>query len=278
MKKKLNLILIIILTAALGVLAFLYLQRRAEDKSRRIKVSGNIEGDDVRISFRVEGQIEELLVDEGYIVKKGDLVAKLKTDELTRIRDEAAGALKAAEYQYQLAKIDYQRAENLLIAGATTTQNRDQARTKMDSLNSEIQKLQASLDLAETRLGFANLVSPLNGFILVKSSLSGEVVQVGTPVFTCVDLNDIWVTGYINEKDLGRVKLNQDAVVTTDSYPGKTYKAKLSYISGQAEFTPKYIQTTEERVKYVYRVKVRVDNSSLDLKPGMPADAYITVD
>ncbi|MFA7284158.1 MAG: efflux RND transporter periplasmic adaptor subunit [Candidatus Omnitrophota bacterium] len=278
MKKKLNLILIIILTAALGVLAFLYLQRRAEDKSRRIKVSGNIEGDDVRISFRVEGQIEELLVDEGYVVKKGDLVAKLKTDELTRIRDEAAGALKAAEYQYQLAKIDYQRAENLLIAGATTTQNRDQARTKMDSLNSEIQKLQASLDLAETRLGFANLVSPLNGFILVKSSLSGEVVQVGTPVFTCVDLNDIWVTGYINEKDLGRVKLNQDAVVTTDSYPGKTYKAKLSYISGQAEFTPKYIQTTEERVKYVYRVKVRVDNSSLDLKPGMPADAYITVD
>lgn len=278
MKKKLNLILIIILTAALGALAFLYLQRRAEDKSRRIKVSGNIEGDDVRISFRVEGQIEELLVDEGYVVKKGDLVAKLKTDELTRIRDEAAGALKAAEYQYQLAKIDYQRAENLLIAGATTTQNRDQARTKMDSLNSEIQKLQASLDLAETRLGFANLVSPLNGFILVKSSLSGEVVQVGTPVFTCVDLNDIWVTGYINEKDLGRVKLNQDAVVTTDSYPGKTYKAKLSYISGQAEFTPKYIQTTEERVKYVYRVKVRVDNSSLDLKPGMPADAYITVD
>ncbi|MDD3275020.1 MAG: efflux RND transporter periplasmic adaptor subunit [Candidatus Omnitrophica bacterium] len=278
MKKKLNLILIIILTAALGALTFLYLQRRAEDKSRRIKVSGNIEGDDVRISFRVEGQIEELLVDEGYVVKKGDLVAKLKTDELTRIRDEAAGALKAAEYQYQLAKIDYQRAENLLIAGATTTQNRDQARTKMDSLNSEIQKLQASLDLAETRLGFANLVSPLNGFILVKSSLSGEVVQVGTPVFTCVDLNDIWVTGYINEKDLGRVKLNQDAVVTTDSYPGKTYKAKLSYISGQAEFTPKYIQTTEERVKYVYRVKVRVDNSSLDLKPGMPADAYITVD
>ena len=278
MKKKLNLILIIILTAALGALASLYLQRRAEDKSRRIKVSGNIEGDDVRISFRVEGQIEELLVDEGYVVKKGDLVAKLKTDELTRIRDEAAGALKAAEYQYQLAKIDYQRAENLLIAGATTTQNRDQARTKMDSLNSEIQKLQASLDLAETRLGFANLVSPLNGFILVKSSLSGEVVQVGTPVFTCVDLNDIWVTGYINEKDLGKVKLNQDAVVTTDSYPGKTYKAKLSYISGQAEFTPKYIQTTEERVKYVYRVKVRVDNSSLDLKPGMPADAYITVD
>ena len=81
--------------------------------------------------------------------------------------------------------------------------------------------------------------------------------------------------GYINEKDLGRVKLNQKAHVMTDSYHNKKYSGWISFISQQAEFTPKYIQTTEERVKYVYRIKVRVDNSTLDLKPGMPADAYI---
>ena len=94
---------------------------------------------------------------------------------------------------------------------------------------------------------------------------------------TAVDLNDIWVTGYINENDLGRVKLNQEAYVMTDSYKNKKYKGWISFISSQTEFTPKYIQTTEERVKYVYRIKVRVDNSTLDLKPGMPADAYIKV-
>ena len=100
------------------------------------------------------------------------------------------------------------------------------------------------------------------------------MVKSGTPVFTAVDLNNIWVTAYINEKDLGRVKLNQQAEVVTDTFPGKKYKGWVSFVSSQAEFTPKFIQTQEERVKLVYRIKVRVDNSSLELKPGMPADAY----
>jgi HlyD family secretion protein len=103
-------------------------------------------------------------------------------------------------------------------------------------------------------------------------------VQIGTPVFTVVDLNNLWVTAYINERDLGRVKLNQKAQVKTDTFPGKAYEGKVSFVSSQAEFTPKFIQTTEERVKLVYRIKVRVDNSSLELKPGMPADAYILLE
>jgi HlyD family secretion protein len=108
--------------------------------------------------------------------------------------------------------------------------------------------------------------------------LAGEVVQIGAPVFTIVDLNNLWVTAYINEQDLGRVKLNQKAEIRTDTFPGKTYNGWVSFISSQAEFTPKFIQTTEERVKLVYRIKVRVDNSSLELLPGMPADAYIDVE
>jgi HlyD family secretion protein len=108
--------------------------------------------------------------------------------------------------------------------------------------------------------------------------LAGEVVQPGTPVFTAINLDDIWVTAYINEGDLGKVKLNQKAYVQTDTYKGKKYDGWVSFICDQAEFTPKYIQTSEERVKYVYRIKVRVDNSSLELKPGMPADAYIQIE
>jgi HlyD family secretion protein len=91
-------------------------------------------------------------------------------------------------------------------------------------------------------------------------------------------MDNVWVTAYIDEADLGRVKLNQKARVKTDSYPHKKYDGWVSFISQQTEFTPKYIQTTKERVKYVYRIKVRVDNSSLELKPGMPADAYIMID
>ncbi|MCX5695425.1 MAG: efflux RND transporter periplasmic adaptor subunit [Candidatus Omnitrophica bacterium] len=278
MKKRANFIIIIIAAAIIALLLFLYVQEIRKEHNHTIKVSGNIEGDDVRLSFRVEGQIEELLTDEGMIIKKGDIVAKLKTDELSKIRDNADGALRATEFEYALAKIDYERAENLLTAGATTTQKRDAAKTKADSLKAEIEKLKASLDLAQTRLDFTSLISPLDGYVLIKSALPGEVVQIGAPVFTAVDLDTLWVTAYINETDLGRVKLNQKADVQTDTYRGKKYSGRVSFISSQTEFTPKYIQTAEEIVKYVYRIKVRVDNSSLDLKPGMPADAYIMAD
>jgi len=278
MKNKKNIIIVIALALVIALGYILYMHIKNSQNNGRIKVSGNIEGDDVRISFRVQGQIEELLVDEGYVVKKNDVVAKLKTDELSKTRDNAAAALKSTEYDFALAKIDYERAENLLAAGGTTTQKRDAAKTKADSLKADIEKLKASLDLAQTRLDFTTLTSPIDGYILVKSALAGEVVQIGAPVFTAVDLNNIWVTAYINETDLGKVKLGQKAFVETDSYKGKKYNGKVSFISSQTEFTPKYIQTTEERVKYVYRIKIKVDNSSLDLKPGMPADAYIILE
>ncbi|MDD5655226.1 MAG: efflux RND transporter periplasmic adaptor subunit [Candidatus Omnitrophica bacterium] len=274
MKKKVKLMILIAGILIAGIVYAVYFVVEKNHK-KEIKVSGNIEGDDVRISFRVEGQITELLTDEGKVVKAGDIVARLNTDELTKERDNAAAALKAAEFDYELAKIDYQRSENLLKEGAVSAQKRDQDKTAYDAGLAKVEQLKASLALAETRLGFAELASPLDGFILVKSSLAGEVVKSATPVFTAIDLHNIWVTAYIDERDLGRVKLGQKAEVVTDTFPGKKYAGWVSFISSQAEFTPKFIQTQEERVKLVYRIKVRVDNSSLELKPGMPADAYI---
>ena len=278
-KKKIKLIIpIVILAIIAAAAAALFIFQEGARNAKLIKVSGNIEGYDVRISFRVEGQIVKLLVDEGYPLKIGDPVAELNTDELSKVKADAEASLKLAEFQFKLDDLDYIRAENMFTAGAISAQQRDAAKTKRDTDKSKVEQLQAQLELADTRLGFADLRSPLNGYVLVRSAEEGEVVQAGAPVFTAVDLNNIWVTSYINEKDIGRVKLNQEAYVKTDSYPNKKYKGWVSFISSQTEFTPKYIQTTEERVKYVYRIKVRVDNSSLDLKPGMPADAYIKVD
>jgi len=271
-KKAIRMALIAVL--AIGLLSAFVLYQK-EQSSKIIKVSGTIEGNDVRISFRVAGQIEELLTDEGNIIKIGDIVARLNKDELTKVRDESDANLKLAQSQLELDKLEYDRAENLFQQGAISTQERDVAKTKLDKDKSNVDQFHASLELAKTKLGWADLAAPLNGYITVKSALQGEVVQSGAPVFTAVDMNDLWVTAYINEKDLGRVKLGQKAYIKTDTYSGKRYDGHLSFISQQAEFTPKYIQTTEERVKYVYRIKVKADNSSMDLKPGMPADAYI---
>jgi len=274
-KKTVFIVAAVALVALIATAAIIKFENRYE---KIIKVSGTIEGDDVRISFRVTGQITELLTDEGMVIKRNQVVARLNQDELSKVKAEAEAALKLAEYQYRLDYDDYIRAENLFKAGAISAQKRDEARTKADTARANIKQLQASLELANTKLGWTELASPLDGYVLVKSALPGEVVQIGAPVFTAINLDELWVTAYINESDLGKVKLQQKAYVQTDTYKGKKYEGWVSFVSSQAEFTPKYIQTTEERVKYVYRIKVRVNNSSLELKPGMPADAYIIIE
>ena len=273
-KKKLIFIPVVVIAIAAAAAGLFIIQKELRN-TKQIKVSGNIEGNDVRISFRVQGQILNLLADEGSNLKIGQIVARLNTDELTKLQKEAEAQVKAAEFQYQLSKDDYIRNENIYKAGAISAQKRDQYKTTADTDWANVKRSRAQLELANTKLGWADLASPLNGYILVKGAEEGEVVQAGAPVFTAVDLNNIWVTAYINETDVGKVNLNQKAVVKIDSFPLKSYSGWVSFISSQAEFTPKYIQTTTERVKLVYRIKVRVDNTNLELKPGMPADAYI---
>lgn len=133
----------------------------------------------------------------------------------------------------------------------------------------------ANLRLSETRLSYATITAPLSGVVLSKNIEPGEYVAPGTPIVTAADLQDIWLRAYIRETDLGRVKLGQLARVQTDTYPGKVYEGKVTFIASQAEFTPKNVQTEKERVKLVYRVKITLSNANLELKPGMPADAEI---
>lgn len=122
------------------------------------------------------------------------------------------------------------------------------------------------------------MFSPLSGWVLSKNAEPGEYLAPGTPVVTVGNLNQVWLRAYISESDLGRVKVGQHVRVTADTFPGKVYKGKISFISPQAEFTPKNVQTEKERVKLVYRVKVDIPNPEMELKPGMPADAEIQLD
>jgi HlyD family secretion protein len=100
-------------------------------------------------------------------------------------------------------------------------------------------------------------------------------VAPNTPVVTLGDLNNVWLRAYVSETDLGRIHFGQPALIRTDTYPGKTYRGRVSFISDKAEFTPKSVQTFKERVTLVYRIKIDAENSNHELKPGMPADAEI---
>jgi len=148
----------------------------------------------------------------------------------------------------------------------------------IDQARARLRRAREALAQAETRLGYATLYSPLSGIILSENIEPGEYVAPGTPVVTVGDLENVWLRAYINETDLGRVKVGQRVRVTTDTYPGKIYEGHLSFISSEAEFTPKNVQTEKERVKLVYRVKIDLPNPRMELKPGMPADADILLD
>ncbi len=130
----------------------------------------------------------------------------------------------------------------------------------------EIERSKASLALIDSQLADTVVASPVDGVVLVKAADAGEVLAPGTTVVTVGDIDHPWLRGYVNETDLGKVKIGSKARVTTDSYPGKVYNGRVTFIASQAEFTPKQIQTQQERVKLVYRVKIEVENPGRELK------------
>ena len=138
-----------------------------------------------------------------------------------------------------------------------------------------VEQARAAVALAETQVENTRLVSPLTGVVLSQNIEPGEYVSPGTPVVTVADTAHVWVRAYVNQTDLGRVRLGQKIAVHTDTFPDKSYEGTVGFIASEAEFTPKTVQTTKERVKLVFRIKIDLANPNDELKPGMPADAIV---
>jgi HlyD family secretion protein len=143
------------------------------------------------------------------------------------------------------------------------------------ALRARLRSSEAVLTAARMKRGYASVSSPLDGIVMAKHAEPGEELPPGAPVVTIGDLKHVWVRTYLPETDLGRIKPGMRAVITTDTFPGKKYQGAVSFIAGEAEFTPRTVQTEKERVKLVFRVKISVENPNLELKPGMPADAVL---
>jgi HlyD family secretion protein len=176
--------------------------------------------------------------------------------------------IEAARAQLERAKA------NLRLAEAVRLELKRMQQEQV-SREADIQQAKAQLGVNETQLRDTEVLSPMDGVVLVKSAEPGEVLAAGTTVVTLGDVARPWLRAYINETDLGRVRLGTEVKVTTDSFLGKVYKGKLTFIASEAEFTPKQIQTQEERVKLVYRTKIEIENPNGELKSNMPADAEI---
>ncbi len=380
-----------IILVALAAAAGIYIYGRLHPKNTNtLSVSGNLELTQVDISFKVPGKLIQLNVDEGYFVKKGQVIARIDRDQIDsqRDRDEASlhnsqsqydqmetsvqwqrrtlesdvalrtaelrasqarlaalvagsrpqeiqesrAAVADAEAQHDQAQADWDRAKDLFKNDDISKQQYDQYRMRLDSTaavlrqsderlalvvegprkedidaaRADVVRAQAAVEAAEanrlelkrreqdvlahradvnraraqvamtdTQINDTVVTAPIDGVVLVKSAEVGEVLAAGTTVVTIGDIDHPWLRAYVNETDLGRVKYGQPATLATDSFPGKSYPGRISFIASEAEFTPKQIQTNEERVKLVYRIKIDVDNRSHELKSNMPVDAEI---
>ena len=197
-------------------------------------------------------------------VKEAEARARMTSEQLgmleagTRIEQirRAEGALKQTEAEYALVKAG-PREESI-----------DQAKAKVRIVTETVNQ-------AKQQLSYTELMAPVGAVVLSTAAEVGEYLNPASPVLTLGQVEKPWLRAYINEKDLGRIKLNTEVTVTTDSYPEKSYTGRVSYISSQAEFTPKTVQTFEERVKLVFRIKVLLANQDSELRPGMPADGVI---
>ena len=323
---------LIIMFGVLAVMAggYLYVRTTANQSAdSTLLISGNIEAHESVVSFKVQGRIVALPIEEGQYVKQGDLLARLDDDDYRQQVgvDEATVRTREAELELALAgsrvqeiqaakqtlldaqadlelkQKDFRRRQALLAEQGVSREDVDSAASQLKRAQAtyervkqthdqivegtrkeEISVRRANLQLARealqmsrVKLAYTVLSAPVSGVVLVRQAELGEVVAPGTPVVTIADVDHLWLRGYVNETDLGRIQWGQSATVRTDTFPDKTYQGRVSFISSQAEFTPKSVETHKERVTLVYRIKIDLDNPSHELKPGMPAEAAIAI-
>lgn len=318
---------ILLLIVGVGGLLYNFYIRDKKKEEHVLRVSGNIEAQEVNIGFKISGKITSLTVQEGDWVEKGAIVGRLDDKDFrhrlelaqaslqtaeARLQKllagsrpeeirEAEASLHQAEFDMLNRKNQYERMKALFERGVIPRETLDNVETgykmaqaqlrraeehyklvkegprkeEIEEARAQVEQAKASLRLSESQLNDTLLFSPISGMVLVKSAEVGEVVNPGTTVVTLADIRNVWLKAYIPETELSRVKWGQEVIVTTDLRPQKEYKGKISFISSQAEFTPKQIQTEKERVTLVYRIKIDIPNPEKELKPGMPADGRI---
>jgi HlyD family secretion protein len=238
----------------------------------------------------------------GQVAAARALVAELERGTRREEIAQSRAALAAARDRLANAESDYERDELLYKGGAVSRETLDNSRLardvarsqvtqateqlrfleagpsreKIDQARAQLVQAEAVLRGAEVSLGNLTIAAPTAGLVTVRHREPGEIVPAGSPVLTLIDPADRWVRIYIKEDRVGAVRLGGRAAITSDTFPGKEYPGEVAFIASEAEFTPRNVQTQEERVKLVYAVKVRVlGDAGFELKPGLPADVRL---
>jgi HlyD family secretion protein len=297
-KRKIRrLIIVLVIVFGIGAGTYFFIQGREAPVSR-LQLYGNVDVRQIELAFHATGRIENLLIEEGDVVKPGQLVAEIdpvryeagvarasaevaaQKQVLARLLagsrpeeiQEARARVKAAAAALEDAKAVYERTKVLARNRSTSQQQLDDTEAAFRSAGAN---LEAALKLAERELADTKLYAPKSGVIQDRILEPGDMAFPATPVFTLALTNPVWIRAYVSEPDLGKIAPGMRAYVRTDSFPDKNYEGWIGFISPTAEFTPKQVQTTELRTKLVYRIRIYACNPKNELRLGMPVTVAI---
>lgn len=273
--------------------------------------NGRLEATEVDVATKVPGRLLELLPREGDGVGKGQIVARLDAEDLVaQLRAAEAGirqaqaaerqardGVRASRSQADLAEIILKRSEELKNKGFTTSDKLDRDRSAWDSSQAALaaaagrvrEATAATEGATEKAASLRSMVTdtvlkaPIAGRVLYRLAEPGEVLGAGGKALTLLDLSDVFMSVFLPAAEVARVPLGAEARIVLDGMTEQPLPAKVSFVSPQAQFTPKEVETRSEREKLMFRVKVRVDSEWLAAhpelaKPGMPGVAYIRLD
>ena len=293
-----------------GLLSLGVLLTSCKPASDANSVSGTIETDEARVASRYGGRVEKLFAEEGQAVTNGQPIAELDAAELRARRDQAVALLAELEAgprkeeiaaaraeweaqvaQLELARIERKRAEELFAAKTISETERDRAVTSEQALDrgaaagksrydlllagtrpERIAQAKAQLAELDAQLREMRIAAPSDCVLEVLSVKVGDVLAPNQQIATVLLTNRTYARVFVPEPWLGHIRLGDAAQVRTDAFPGRDYTGKVEFIGRAAEFTPRNVQTVEERVKQVFPVKVQLDTSSGELRAGMAAD------
>ena len=271
-----KLIKIIVILAVLGIALYYAVTYAIKYIDRdKLYASGTIEAVEIEVASKVQGRVASFSVDEGDIVVKGDIIASLESDELSATLDQAIAIEKNAQIKLDNNKKTFDRAAKLKKKRMISDQEYDTIKGAYDSAFADLTRATAARKLAQIAFNEGTIKAPISGTILTKVADTGDLMAPFSTVVTMADLSVLDIMLYVPETKYGKIMLKDYVYVTVDSYPEESFTGRVSNISNKAEFTPKNIQTKEERTTQVFGIKVKIPNSEDKLKPGMPADAII---
>jgi HlyD family secretion protein len=302
-------IVVLLVLGVLGAWAWWIWQNQRHGRPAN-SASGTIECDEIHVASRYGGRVENLYAREGDSLTNGQLIAELSASELFAQRAEAtatladlkAGARKeelaaakseweAAVAELELARNESKRAEELFRGASISEIERDRttshaialektvaaAKSRYDLLKAgarpdRIEQARAALHRIDTQLSELRVTAPTNCVLEVLSVKVGDVAGPSRELATLILPQHLWIRVFVAQPQLGSLKLGQGVEFHADAWPGKSFHGEIEQINRSAEFTPRNVQTTEERVKRVFGVKVRLKGDSGELRPGMTGD------